>query len=320
MINNITENLKKAFCKLCSIPINIYSEPYFSERIELFDDVYESKRKWGTFLKDLEKFDTEVDFFDEKDNVFDAIVYHIKSSEGYKHFNESFQKPINDIQKSKKDIFRKENDQRKFISIDMRKANFSSLNIFNSEIFDNKKSWEEFIEQFTDIETLINSKYFRQIILGNCNAKRQISYEEYIMSKVLKLVTDKSIDENKLVFFSHDEIIFDVTDSPDAKLQFLQLAEFFNNNGVDLFIDGKISRKVIVPLKVEFFELHKINSFKGYYKKNLITNKVSFKCVEPNMYPIVLRLLKNEEIQENDKVFVIDDTLAKYIGIEKNKL
>lgn len=146
MINNITENLKKTFCKLYGIPINIYMDPYFSERIELFDDIYNSKEKWNIFLKDLEKFDTETDFFDEKDNVFDAAVYHIKSSEGYKHFNDINMKlllPSNS--KTKKDIFHKANDLREFISIDMKHANFTALNTFCSDIFNDLNNWNDFM-------------------------------------------------------------------------------------------------------------------------------------------------------------------------------
>ena len=34
----ITKNLKERFCKDCNIPIKIFDEPYFTERLELYDE------------------------------------------------------------------------------------------------------------------------------------------------------------------------------------------------------------------------------------------------------------------------------------------
>ena len=36
--------LKKRFCKDTNIPINLFQEPYFSERLKLYDNVFNSLR------------------------------------------------------------------------------------------------------------------------------------------------------------------------------------------------------------------------------------------------------------------------------------
>ena len=79
-----------------------------------------------------------------------------------------------------KDIFKPSNDGKLFISIDMRKANFSALKNYDSGIFDSVDTWEEFISRYTDNKHIINSKYIRQVILGNCNPKRQVTYENIL--------------------------------------------------------------------------------------------------------------------------------------------
>ena len=92
-----------------------------------------------------------------------------------------------------KDIFKSSNDGRVFISIDMRKANFSSLkyygNCIEKSMFRDTSTWEDFISLFTENKHIVNSKYIRQVILGNCNPKRHITYEKYIMDHVLKQQT-----------------------------------------------------------------------------------------------------------------------------------
>ena len=62
----------------------------------------------------------------------------------------------------------------------MNKANFSALHNYNSNIFNNKNTWEEYVSNFTNNEHIINSKYIRQVVLGNCNPKRCITYEKYL--------------------------------------------------------------------------------------------------------------------------------------------
>ena len=38
--------LRQRFCKDCDIPVNIFDEPYFSDRLKLFDFLYNSVSKW----------------------------------------------------------------------------------------------------------------------------------------------------------------------------------------------------------------------------------------------------------------------------------
>ena len=52
----ITTKLKERFCKDCNIPINIFQEPYFTDRLELYDKYYGTLEKWNTFVKELDKY------------------------------------------------------------------------------------------------------------------------------------------------------------------------------------------------------------------------------------------------------------------------
>ena len=111
-----------------------------------------------------------------------------------------------------KDIYKPTNIGRSFISIDMKKANFSSLRYYDASIFDNADTWEDFISKFTDNEFIINSKSIREVIMGNCNSGRVTTYEKFITDQLLTLIIDAGIEPNNIVFFSNDEIVVDVTD------------------------------------------------------------------------------------------------------------
>ena len=316
----ITPKLRERFCKDCNIPINLFHEPYFSERLELYDMLFcDTLNKWNIFTKELEKYHSEQEYFEEYNRVKDAAISSIKNSEAYQMFCEEdmnkFQ--IQNKNFSSHDIYHDENKNRVFISIDMKQANFTALQHYGDSIsksmFAGASTWEDFISLFTDNKHIINSKYIRQVILGNCNPKRHITYEKHLMDKFLtQLLETEIVEPDKITFFSNDEIVIDVTG--------------YYQNDFDKFCD--VHKKIIklalnfeVYLKPQLFTLRKIYGANGWFKEILFCNsKVYFvnfeiKCCDANMMPFVIRKLLNEEITENDKVFYHNGLLAKYIHV-----
>lgn len=298
----ITIKLKERFCRDCNIPIKIFEEPYFTDRLELLDSLYGTVEKWNLFLEELKKYRNEQDYLEEYNRVKDEAINSIKNSEAYKRFNEEDMNKyrVKNTNLPNKDIFKPTNDSKTFISIDMKKANFSALQFYNASIFDGVETWEEFIGKFTENQHIINSKYIRQVILGNCNPRRQVAYEKYLMDMTIDKLTNNF--QKRIVFFSNDEIIIEAS-----------IAAFHIG-----YTYQKIFNKGILPLKVECFKLHKIEGTNGYYKeifKEDGTTEIELKCVDNYMMPFIVRKLKGEEITDNDKVFYHEGLLAKFIEI-----
>lgn len=298
----ITERLKRRFCKDSQIPINIFTEPYFSSRIMLYEDFYKSKTKWDLFLQELSKYKNEEEYFAEYNRVKDEAIKSIKSTAGYSYFlEEDMNQFAVETLLPSKDIFHPANDERSFLSIDMAKANFFALYYYDPSIFDVATTWEDFLKNFTSNEHIIRSKYIRQVILGNCNPRRQVTYEKYLMNKVLKKIKDISY-LNNIVSFSSDEIVIDIT-----KEKYTDIYKFLKK------IDGRIEG---IPVKVQAFRLYKVFTF--YIKKiELPEKKIEIKCGDANLLPFLVRTLKGENVQENDLIFYQNGYLAKYIDYPK---
>lgn len=299
---------KERFCKDCNIPIKIFQEPYFTDRLKLYDGFYGTLEKWYVFLNELQKYHCEQDYFEEYNRVKDAAILDIKNSEAYQRFNEEDMNKYSVTHKNlpNKDIFKPSNDGKCFISIDMRKANFSSLHHYDSAIFGDASSWEEFIGRYTDNRHIINSKYIRQVILGNCNPKRHITYEKYLMDGVLTYLTKVCISIERIVFFSNDEIVIDLSDMDMNKDIQIQFAHQIENDMKDM----------TVPLKIELFVLHKIVGTDGFYKEIIDKEgniEIEFKCLDNYALPFVLRKFLGEDVTESDKVFYHEGLLAKYV-------
>lgn len=302
----VSVRAKERFCKDCNIPIRIFQEPYFTDRLKLYDRFYGTLEKWNIFLNGLKKYHCEQDYFEEYNRVKDAAILDIKNTEAYQRFNEEDMNKYAVSHKNlpNKDIFKPSNDGKCFISIDMRKANFSSLHHYDSDIFCGVNSWEEFIGRYTDNQHIINSKYIRQVILGNCNPKRHITYEKYLMDGALTYLTEVYVSMERIVFFSNDEIVIDISDMDKSEKA---LIKFQIENGMN---------DMAIPLKTELFTLHKIIGTDGFYKEILDDDgktEIEFKCLDNYALPFVLRKFLGEEVTESDKVFYHEGLLAKYI-------
>lgn len=309
----ISEKLKERFCKDCNIPLRLYKEPYFMDRLQLYDSYYNTLDKWNIFVRELEKYKCEQDYLEEYNRVKDTAIKDIKDSDGYKRFNvedmNEYTVKYKDL--PGKDIYKPSNIGKLFISIDMKKANFSALKDYDRSIFRNADTWEEFIGRYTENEHIINSKYIRQVILGNCNPKRHITYEKYLMGQVIEILIDElGLFTSDIVFFSNDEIIIDMEGYVDC----------IRNRQV---IECKIKEFFNIPFRIELFYLRKITGTYGYYKeivKNIIEREYEFKCLNNNTLPFVLRKFNREEITENDKVFCHEGLLSKFMEVPEIKI
>lgn len=306
----ISARAKDRFCKDCNVPIRLFQEPYFSDRIELFDKFYGTVEKWNRFVKALQEYKCEQDYFEEYNRVKEAAMMSIKESEAFQRFNSEDMNRFAVMHKNLpgQDIFKSTYDGKIFLSIDMCKANFSSLYSYDKEMFDGANTWEEFIGRFTNNEHIIGSKYIRQVILGNCNPKRHITYEKYLMDQVLTLFLHDIVDEDRIVFFSNDEIIYDMSKTND--LQAL--------SHVRKCIDETLADQTNIRFRVELFSLHKISGTDGYYKKIYRDNgmyDIEFKCLDNYIMPFVLRCFLGGEVTESDRMFYHEGLLAKFVEI-----
>lgn len=304
----ISVRLKERFCKDCNIPLRLFQEPFFSERLKLYDRFYGTLQKWELFVKELQYYKCEQDYFEAYNNTKEKAITDIKKSEGYRRFCECDMNAfrIKNVNLPAKDIYRTGNDRNVYIGIDMRKANFSALYHYAPDIFGGADRWESFIARYTSNMHIVNSKYIREVIFGNCNPRRHITYEKYLMDEFLTdcLAERKLFMPEQIKLFSNDEIMIDVTNlnSEECSNLFAQIQKRVSDS--------------FIPLKAEIFILHKVSGTDGYYKEIIRSGEepeIVFKCLDNYMLPFVIRRILGQEIEENDKVFYHEGLLAKFI-------
>lgn len=302
----ITEKLKERFCKDLNLPIKIYQEPFFSERLYLYDKQYDCVQKYFAFTQLVNRCGGEQQYFELYNKIKDDAINYLNQNE-YMHFfakEEDFSKfKIQNIGFPKSDIYHQSNHGKCFISFDMRKGNFTALRHYDKRIVANCDKYEDFLGLFTKESHLLYSKYIRQVIFGNVNPKRQVTYEQYLMDIVLTKVLEYFPKES-IVFFSTDEIIVEIDKEKSEHCYNL------SKNIVDFAL------KENIDIRAEIFILHKIDGIDGYIKKFLFGNSgIEIKSVNHIMMPFVLRKINNEEIKENDSVFLYENMLVKLLQV-----
>lgn len=308
----ITKSLKERFCKDNAIGIKIFDEPYFSDRLALYNRVMTEDciiEKYNNFVEYLNSFNSEHEYFDEYGRIKDEAINAIKSNSEYQRFNTLDFNKNNikyDLQYPEKEIYKDYNVGKFFISIDMTKANFTALRCFSPEIFGNTSTWDEFLGKFTSSEYIRSSKYIRQVIMGNCNPGRQITYEKYLMGQLLK-----ELEPNKLCVFSvkSDEIIIDVTEQVKSSSKETVYSEFKS-----LVLNKAKLVNENLNVRVELFCIESIDDTSGYKRIYFDGEEhTEFKCLNSYTAPIAFRNLLGETVTDSDRTFVFENKLARFI-------
>lgn len=303
----MNDHLARRFIRDFGLPIPIESAKLLDYYVELYDKVYDTKRKYKIFKECLKDFNTEEQFFEYRNGIVHDIVEHFENHPSYRIFNESKDKynELFNIPKENitKNLYSPLNADKYYVSIDLREANFTVLKNLDKSMVFNADSYEEFIKNFNPLsnEYFGITKHMRQSILGKLNSKKIVKRAKYLLDNYIILpIVDKQrvLDINQIRNFNHDEYVFEVT--LDFKPDSIKIPDYWKSD-----------------VKVSMFYLKQIepyNFFVKMYFKSDSERKYDFKGVNVNLFPQVYKHYFGLEIEDKDLMFTSDSGLkAKYI-------
>jgi len=338
----LSQKLKERFCADCKVRIQLFDEPYFEDRLKLFRRLDEYKA-FEQLVRD-KCGDNDDAFLAEYNSVKNAIIDYIKNSSAFIELNSCDMKQFDASNEptyfGEKEVFKAINIGKEFISIDMVKANFSSLVHFSKMLSNNKKlmgdvdcteffesyDYELFMRKFTDVEHFIKSKYIRQVVFGACNPGRQTKYEKWLTYNLLQKLL--SVVPSQCVYsLGNDEIIISTEELSDEKLgRIYDIVSVFSEVYVkfkcEMYVLGKIDNTEGYIKKIQLFATHSqkydlktaLNSLEiedgtvektkshdnGYYEYY----EYELKCLGPIESVFAYRVFNGEEIKDDDLVFL----------------
>lgn len=312
------KELAKRFVSDFNLPIPIIGgEEYFSYYLNLYEDDYDSLTKYKKLLNLIQTYyggDSDK-FLEEFYNIRENIISSVTENTAFKKFNTMDMSvfAIKNMPKAKsKNIYNNDNIGRYFLSVDITKANFQTLRNINKDIVFGADTYEEFIDKFTGLQYVKQSKYCRQVIFGKLNPSRHITAEKYFMKQIYDGIIEKIdfLKENNLVSFSNDEIVFDVT------------SHINSINGDTIEVIQRISKSMGFKVHVDVFMLHGFNVvFKEsrsirntFYTKEYLYGENKFKLISlPLQYhALIYSLYKGLTPDEKSYHFNYEGINAKF--------
>lgn len=300
----ISEKLKERFIRDKSLLIKFYDEPFFTEKLHLLEKQFNAYTLWEGYLKMLEKYDSEDDYFRYYNQLKDQILTTVQNAEGFKRLtaDNTLDTHIQNVGFRSEHIFHGDNIGKTFLSVDMRRANFNALRRYDASIFNGAETWEDFVRQFTDEEYIIQSKYIREAIFGFCNPNKTQKMMKKLMDGFLTSLLELGVPKELIVYFGNDEVIVDIT-----------------NNRELVEVVKKAVEQSDLKLRVEEYTItaarNGVNGKILGYILNKTDGTYGFKCFNYRTLPFVLRALQGEEITEHDTYFKYEDDIVKFTDI-----
>jgi hypothetical protein len=220
----------KDFIKL--FDLNVPTQEHFDYYIAQLQKTTKHSNIYD-LIKMFEEADIHIDdFYEYKLSKSNEIIDFIKTTNAYADL--CYDNNLSDLPTNKSFSYE---EGIKYLSIDLRSANWISLKKYDQE---NQlgNSYSEFLKRFDLPEVFIHSKYLRQFIFGNVNPKKQQKIQRNIIQEVVRqFSSDLSVECVK-----NDEVIFSFRD-------------FSEIEGVVSLDSSKYKSKIFTVERVEDFRI-----------------------------------------------------------------
>jgi hypothetical protein len=283
----------KGFCKLMDISVPEY------EHFDYYINQFSKLEKWKN-IKDLIKIYEEAeekygDLYEFRLKKSNEIINYLKSTRAYNELQDDNLLP--DLPTTKNFEY---SEDKKYISIDIKKANWIVLKKYDPEFAPELgDSYEDFIAKFDVPEIFNHSKQLRQYIFGNINPKRQGKAQRVITQSILNKYNHLNLD---IACIKNDEVIYSFE-------SFDQIGEILTTVDREIF---KI--KLFTVKRVQDF---RINTFLSESGEKLYKEMVG--CNGNQFFMNLKNHIFEEPLDIRDLYFRMDGSLAIW-NVDKLKI
>lgn len=327
-----TYDLVKRFVSDYNLPIPVINDSYrlFHYYLRLHEEDFKALTKWNGLVDLIEKhFDSSPSrFLEEFYADRERVVQWFHDNPAQTRFNKmdmnQFALP-NRPNVTSKNIYNGNSVGGHFISIDLNKANYQAMKYVDPELVNNTDTYADFIRSFGFSKAMtsyiIDSKYFRQVIFGQSNPKRQITVETHLIYLVWK-EWERLYGDNpnfELVSFSNDEFVIKLNHKVIDLTEMVRIADTFPAR----------SKSIGVDVKAKFFSVNQLNLLpKGknchaisFYSKsemtydetktNIVDKPVELMCLPLNYRAVATKLMKGKWVSRKDYYFQYEKYKAR---------
>jgi hypothetical protein len=288
----ITTDFIKYFAETTKIPIPVPITELLNYYLDILDEYYGAKHAFDKLLKDVRSAGSLGKYKQILSSVQTAVSEFITSHSEFQELTKSnFDVPNVSM---KNTIYNNVHAGFTFVSIDIKSANFRVIKEFCPTMFPSE--WTEFLKRYTDYESILNNKMFREILFGRIGAtKKTQRYALIFVDEIDKALSGEDYykDMEKVMCMA-DEIVY----KRPEDFCIINLRKKIESIRPNFF-------------HVRMFKLKKIGGLNCYVKIH-DDGKKELKAVESKFAVQCIKFLKGEKIVENDRKFMDNGMIATY--------
>ena len=283
----------KGFCKLMDISVPEY------EHFDYYINQFSKLEKWKNIKKLIKIYEEAEekygDLYEYRLKKSNEIIEYLKNTRAYNELQDDNLLP--DLPTTKNFEY---SEDKKYISIDINKANWVVLKKYDPEFAPELgDSYEDFISKFDVPEIFNHSKQLRQYIFGNINPKKQGKAQRVVTQSILNKYNHLNLD---IACIKNDEVIYSFE-------SFNQIEEILTSVDREIF---KI--KLFTVKRVQDF---RINTFLSESGEELYKEMVG--CNGNQFFMNLKNHIFEESLDIRDLYFRMDGSLAIW-NVDKLKI
>ena len=305
----ITDIIVHTFRKYTKLPLPLTKHQFVNYYLDCLDPYTSCRAIFSQFLQDIETHETVFKLNSRIEQVINSIITYIKEHPSVQTFKDAvFEQEMKLLKSSPYkihcELYKKENQDRLFISVDIVKADFNIIKYYHPEVFHHLSTWEEFVVSFLGekpINTLKSSKSIRERIFGLVKlGNKTNSLAEYFIHKILH---EMNISPANVITIATDEVVLSYDQST-----FRRLFDRYHGN----FFKVQAFRLVKLP-KYDYFVKEHFHPVEGIDNQQIEVTRREFKCVPLNFIMQCIKQYEGQPILEIDRKFSIDsDQVATF--------
>lgn len=324
ILAQVSPKVLSRFVKDFNLPIQVTRAEYIMYYLNLYNEVYNSLYYYNLF-KDLYMSvgGTNEDFMDFSHKVVDGAIALVKKTPAYKEFladtSDMFCRRKEDwvlCDVPTRSVYKATSEGKNFLSVDLRKGNYSALKYYSQEIKHEEDSpnnlilgshnFDEFISLFTNHDYFKESKHLRQVIFGNMNPKRQVTIEKIMIDKLAEKIFEKEILFKEDIYgTSHDEIIFNLKEG--RPISDVEIEDTIN-------AIQKVADELHIDIHFDVFTVKQIRPLDSFVKIKR-DGSIELKCVDSSLMPQVYKhIMGIKGLCDKDLMFTATNGLLAYFA------
>jgi hypothetical protein len=276
----------KGFCKTFDIGVPDYDHfNYYIDQLSRLDKYNDLKELISLYEKAEEELG---DLYEYRMKKSSEIIEFLQGTRAYNDL--SLDNLIKDYPVSKS--FQYEED-KKYISIDMRKANWTVLKSYDPPFVNElPNSYDELLDRFGMPDVFKKSKSLRQYIFGNINPRKQTKTQRVMIQGVIDMFN--KVDGITIECIKNDEVIY-------------------SYSNIEYLKDNVLSKLDMTRFKIKLFKIKRVEDFRIDFIMNeseQVLYKEMVGCNGNRFFLLLKKYIFEEPFDVRDLYFRMDGNIA----------